>query len=142
MTKKILVADDVSWIREMVREKLESVGYDVETVDNGGKAVEAYRAALDKEDAFALILLDIEMPERTGLEVLQDIRDMEKDSKATYTPIIMLTACEDEWMKSVKGGCDDYILKPYEERDLLCKVEKTLREKELRDDLFKKKGIG
>jgi CheY-like chemotaxis protein len=142
MSKKILVADDERWMREMVRDKLESAGYSVETVDDGDKAVEAYRAAAGSEDAFSLILLDIEMPGRTGLEVLRAIRETELGREGSYVPVIMVTACEEPWMKAFKTGCDDYILKPYEAEDLIIKVEQALRERELMSDMLKSKGKG
>ena len=127
MGKKILVADDEASIAESVRDILESRGYRVNIVSNGKKALEAYRNALAKEP-YDLILLDIVMPQMSGLEVLTAIRDHENKRQAPpekRVPVIMLSGLGDTWPQDAfADGASDYIIKPYETKFLMRKIEK------------------
>jgi len=120
MTAKntILVADDDKNICELLRLYLEKEGFGVVTVYDG-------YAALDNalRDDFSLIILDIMMPRIDGIEVLRKIR-LQKN-----IPVIMLTA-KGETIDKVIGlefGADDYIVKPFEPKELIARVKAILR---------------
>jgi DNA-binding response OmpR family regulator len=118
-TRTILIAEDDAPIREGLVAALESEGYGTEAVANGKAALEAW-----KRDHFALILLDVMMPEKSGYEVCREIRRTD-----TATPIIMLTAKGEEIDKVVglELGADDYIAKPFGVRELLARIAAVLR---------------
>jgi DNA-binding response OmpR family regulator len=118
-TKTILIAEDDAPIREGLVAALESEGYGTEAVANGKAALESW-----KRDHFALILLDVMMPEKSGYEVCREIRKTD-----TATPIIMLTAKGEEIDKVVglELGADDYIAKPFGVRELLARIAAVLR---------------
>ena len=118
-TKSILIAEDDPAIREGLVTALESEGYGTETAAHGRAALDAW-----KRGAFALILLDIMMPEKSGYDVCREIRKTDPD-----TPIIMLTAKGEEIDKVVglELGADDYIAKPFGVRELLARIAAVLR---------------
>jgi DNA-binding response OmpR family regulator len=118
-TKTILIAEDDAHIREGLIAALESEGYGTEAAAHGRAALEAW-----KRGKFALILLDIMMPEKSGYDVCREIRKTDPD-----TPIIMLTAKGEEIDKVVglELGADDYIAKPFGVRELLARIAAVLR---------------
>ena len=118
-TKSILIAEDDTAIREGLVVALESEGYGTETAVHGRAALDAW-----KRGKFALILLDIMMPEKSGYDVCREIRKTDPD-----TPIIMLTAKGEEIDKVVglELGADDYIAKPFGVRELLARIAAVLR---------------
>lgn len=114
----ILVVDDEERIRRLLRMYLEREDYEIDEAENGQEAVDK---AFEKE--YDLILLDLMMPEKDGIEVCREIR--EKKS----TPIIMLTAKGEE-ANRVQGfevGTDDYIVKPFSPREVVLRVKALLR---------------
>jgi len=125
MATKILVIEDDENISELLRLYLEKDGFKVETAADGGKGVSAFEQW--KPD---LVLLDIMLPVMDGWSVCREIRSVSK------TPIIMLTA-KGETFDKVNGlemGADDYIVKPFEVKELLVngkKVEAPPKEMEL-----------
>ncbi len=116
--KKILVVDDKSNVRTLVREYLTEQGFLVATAENGQMAL--YAARQEKPD---LILLDIMMPEMDGFEFIRTFR------KEAETPIILLTARLEESDKVVglELGADDYITKPFGMRELVARIHSVLR---------------
>jgi two-component system, OmpR family, response regulator len=121
---KILVIDDDVNICELMRLYLEKDGYEVITVYNGMKGVEVF-----KESAPNLILLDIMLPGIDGLQVCREIR------KVSSIPIIMLTA-KGETFDKVLGlelGADDYMVKPFEPKEMVARVKAVLRRYEHKD---------
>jgi len=118
MARKVLIVEDESNIAELVNLYLKKEGYETMVAGDGGKALELYR--LFRPD---LVLLDIMLPVMDGWAVCAKIR--ETDS----TPIIMLTA-KGETIDKVAGlemGADDYIVKPFEMKELLARVHAVLR---------------
>jgi two-component system, OmpR family, response regulator ResD len=114
----ILVVDDEERIRRLLKMYLEREGYQIEEAENG---LEALEKAFEKD--YDLILLDVMMPEKDGMEVCRELRE-----KKT-TPIIMLTAKGEE-MNRVQGfevGTDDYIVKPFSPREVVLRVKALLR---------------
>ncbi|MBP3319541.1 MAG: response regulator transcription factor [Ruminiclostridium sp.] len=118
MARKVLIVEDESNIAELVNLYLKKEGYETLVAEDGGKALELYRVF--RPD---LVLLDIMLPVMDGWAVCAKIR--ETDS----TPIIMLTA-KGETIDKVAGlemGADDYIVKPFEMKELLARVHAVLR---------------
>jgi two-component system response regulator ResD len=115
---RILVVDDEERIRRLIRMYLEREDYEIEEAEDGEEALEL---ALNKD--FDLILLDVMMPGKDGIEVCLELRE----TKAT--PIIMLTAKGEE-VNRVQGfevGTDDYIVKPFSPREVVLRVKALLR---------------
>jgi len=118
-TYKILVADDEEDIVEIIRICLESEGYEVITAPDGFEALEKVRY-----ESPHLIILDIMMPKLDGLEVCRSIR------AEVSTPILILTARKTEDVDKVIGlelGADDYMIKPFDPRELAARVKALLR---------------
>lgn len=118
MAKKILVVDDEKPISDIVKFNLEKEGYDVVTAYDGEEAVEKVNS--ENPD---LILLDLMLPKIDGLEVAREVR------KDHDTPIIMVTAKDSEIDKvlGLELGADDYVTKPFSNRELVARVKANLR---------------
>ena len=118
MAKTILVVDDKSNIRNLVREYLEAEGFRVVLAVDGREAL--FSARQEKPD---LILLDIMMPEMSGYEFLKTYR------KERETPVILLTARLEETDKvlGLELGADDYITKPFGMKELVARINAVLR---------------
>ncbi len=118
---KVLVVDDDYNICELLRLYLEKEGYEVQTVHHGIKAIEAF-----KDFAPNIVILDIMLPGADGWQVCREIRKM------STIPIIMLTA-KGETFDKVLGlelGADDYIVKPFEPKELIARIKAVLRRSE------------
>ena len=116
--QKILIVDDDVHIAELVSLYMEKEGFETYEVYNGREAIEAFKK-LDPQ----LVLLDIMLPEIDGYQVCREIRQMSK------VPIIMLTA-KGEVFDTVLGlelGADDYIVKPFDSKELVARVKAVLR---------------
>ncbi|MDO8715238.1 MAG: response regulator transcription factor [Dehalococcoidales bacterium] len=118
MNDKILVVEDDRNLLDTIKYNLHKEGYEVVTAADGAKALETARA--EKPD---LIILDVMLPEVSGLEVCRILR------KETTTPILMLTARVEETDKIVglETGADDYMTKPFSLRELIARVRAMLR---------------
>ncbi|WP_225047970.1 response regulator YycF [Lacticaseibacillus kribbianus] len=118
MAKKILVVDDEKPISDIVKFNLNKEGYDVVTAYDGEEAL----AKVEEEEP-DLILLDLMLPKIDGLEVARQVR------KDRDTPIIMLTAKDSEIDKvlGLELGADDYVTKPFSNRELVARVKANLR---------------
>jgi len=116
---KILVVDDESRMRKLVRDFLVRSGYDVIEAEDGQKALDIFF----EDQSIALILLDVMMPKLDGYAVCKEIRSYSK------VPIIMLTARTDERdeLLGFQLGVDEYIAKPFSPRVLVARVEAVLR---------------
>ncbi len=119
--KKILIADDEPDILEIIQYNLQSEGYEVTTAKNGNEAID-----MAKRFNPDLIILDIMMPGRNGIEVCNLLR-MQPAFKDTL--IIFLTALSDEGteVKGLESGADDYITKPVSPKVLVSKVNALFR---------------
>lgn len=116
---KILVVDDESRMRKLIRDFLVKSGYEVLEAEDGEQAVDTFMLVKD----IALIILDVMMPKMDGWQVCREIR---KNSKV---PIIMLTAksSEADELKGFELGVDEYISKPFSPKILVARVEAVLR---------------
>jgi len=125
--KKILIVDDAFANRQLLLEILNGVAH-CDVAANGKEAIEAVNYAKDKEP-YDLILLDIAMPEVSGLEFLHILRENENKSGVELgdgIPVIMVTAHKEPFIEAFNEGCDDYILKPINADKLLQKIEDKL----------------
>ncbi|WP_462410061.1 response regulator YycF [Neobacillus sp. Marseille-QA0830] len=118
MEKKILVVDDEKPIADILQFNLKKEGYDVYCAYDGNEALR-----LVDEVQPDLILLDIMLPMRDGMEVCREVR------KKYEMPIIMLTAKDSEIDKvlGLELGADDYVTKPFSTRELIARVKANLR---------------
>ncbi len=115
---KVLIVDDDSNICNLLRLYLEKEGFETATAEDGEKALELFES--EKPD---LILLDIMLPKLDGWQICREIR------KTSQCPIIMITA-KDETFDKVLGlelGADDYIVKPFETKEVVARVRAVLR---------------
>jgi two-component system, OmpR family, response regulator len=125
MKQKVLVVDDDVNICELVRLYLEKDGYEVVVAYNGIKAVEVF-----KDTTPNIVILDIMLPGMDGWQVCREIR------KVSGIPIIMLTA-KGETFDKVLGlelGADDYVVKPFDPKELVARVKAVLRRYEHKDN--------
>lgn len=116
---KILVADDESRIRKLVRDFLVKKDYEVVEADDGEKAMDVFY----REKDISLVILDIMMPKMNGYQVCKEIRE------SSEVPIIMLTAKaeESDELAGFGAGADEYISKPFSPKILVARVEAILR---------------
>ena len=121
MKYKVLVVDDEKPIADILQFNLEKEGYEVVCAYDGNQAIE-----LAKKEEPDLILLDIMLPEKDGMEVCREIR------KDYQMPIIMLTAKDSEIDKvlGLELGADDYVTKPFSNRELIARVKANLRRRQ------------
>ncbi len=119
MNESILLVEDEKALRTTLSDRLRSEGYVVETATDG-------REGFDKASShpFDLIILDVMLPRRNGLDVCRDIR-----AAGMATPILILTVRNETVDKVVglKLGADDYVTKPFEASELLARIEVLLR---------------
>ena len=129
MARRILAVEDDRNISDLIRMYLEKEGFEVTAAFDGGTAVEKFRELQPD-----LVLLDIMLPVMDGWAVCQKIREMSK------TPIIMLTAKSEVFDKvtGLEMGADDYIVKPFEMKELIARINAVLRRSEIPDDTKKR----
>jgi two-component system KDP operon response regulator KdpE len=119
--RRILVVDDEERMVRFIRMNLEHDGFQVGEAFNGKQAIQKIRDFTPD-----VILLDVMMPDIDGFEVLETIRDF------SNVPVIMLTAKgeEDDRVRGLEGGADDYITKPFSPRELVSRIKAVLRRTE------------
>jgi two-component system KDP operon response regulator KdpE len=116
---RILVVDDESAIRRALRPALLELGFKVYEASRGEEAIQQLRAA-----PFDVVLIDINMPGIGGLETLRRIRTF-----AARLPILMVTVRdgEEEKVRALELGADDYVTKPFSTRELIARIRATVR---------------
>ena len=119
--KKILIVDDEKPISDIIKFNLAKEGYEPVTAFDGREAITKF-----EEENPDLIILDLMLPELDGLEVAKEVR------KTSHIPIIMLSAKDSEFDKVIglEIGADDYVTKPFSNRELLARVKAHLRRTE------------
>jgi len=119
--RRILVVDDEERMVRFIRMNLEHDGFQVSEAFNGKQAIQKIRDVTPD-----LILLDVMMPDLDGFEVLEMVRDV------SQVPVIMLTAKgeEDDRVRGLELGADDYVTKPFSPRELVSRVKAVLRRTE------------
>jgi adenylate cyclase len=129
MSNKILIVDDEPFNLDLLEQELIDQGYQIERANDGAEA-------LEKVPSFQpdVILLDYMMPKMNGLEVLKRLRE-----NASYKglPVILLTAkaTQDDKVRGLDAGADDYVIKPFDAIELLARVRAMMRIKAMHDTL-------
>lgn len=129
---KVLIVDDDENIVELIRLYLEKEGFSTITANNGLRAVELF-----KSETPSIVVLDVMMPEMDGWQVCREIR------RVSNIPIIMLTA-KGETFDKVLGlelGADDYMVKPFETKELVARVKAVLRRSEAKETSTEKEIV-
>ncbi|MGB3513114.1 MAG: two-component system response regulator RppA [Microcoleaceae cyanobacterium] len=116
---RILLVDDEPELTYPLTRALSREGYSVDVADNGVTASE-----MASQDNYDLLILDWMLPHKSGLEICQQLR-----SRHDYTPVLFLTAKDtvDDRVAGLDAGADDYLVKPFELRELLARVRALLR---------------
>ena len=129
MARNILVVEDDRNISDLIRMYMEKEGLEVRSAYDGGKANEEF-----EKQAPDLVLLDIMLPVMDGWAVCGKIRETSK------VPIIMLTAKSEvnDRITGLEMGADDYIIKPFEMKELMARINAVLRRSEIPDDTKKR----
>lgn len=121
MSEKILIVDDDPDIRDVLRLTLEEQGFVITEAQDGDEA-------LDKvvQESPNLVIVDYKMPKKNGIEVCKHIK---KDILLRYMPVIMLTGLSelDYKLTGIDAGADDYIVKPFEPKELIARVKMILK---------------
>jgi len=121
--QKILIVDDNETIRKMLFDILEQEGYECKTATNGWEAIYEVR-----NDSFALVLLDLRMPLKNGIEALPEILEHDRN-----IAVIIVTGITDVKiaLKALRLGAYDYIIKPFDIDEVIVNVEKALEKRRL-----------
>lgn len=116
---KILLAEDEAQLARVIKMAMTASGYQVDAVDNGQKVVD-----LSAQNAYDVMILDIMMPVKSGIEALKEIR-----ARGDQTYVIMLTAMaeEDDKVNGLDAGADDYLTKPFSLKELLARLRSLER---------------
>ena len=132
MDTRVLVVDDEKLIRWSIKQALEQAGYLVDQAGTAGEALTAFES-----EAPDLVLLDYQLPDRTGVEVMADLRKI-----APRVPVIMITAhaSVSGAVEAVKEGVYDYISKPFDIQELLQTVSCALEASRLREVVAWQRG--
>jgi two-component system KDP operon response regulator KdpE len=115
----VLVVDDEAALRKVIRSSLATGGFAVEEAGTGGDAIRAVQRR-----PFDIVLLDVNMPGMSGIEACQQIRSL-----APQTGIVMVTVrdAEEDKVRALEAGADDYVTKPFQFRELVARVKAVLR---------------
>jgi len=126
MKENILLVEDEEGLRMTLGDRLRSEGYVVDLACDGREGFEKANTL-----AFDLIILDIMLPQRSGLDVCRDLRNL-----GVTTPILMLTArnLTIDKVLGIKLGADDYVTKPFDSLELMARVEALLRRAPVRNN--------
>ena len=133
--KHILVVEDQEDTAFFIKALLESEGFSAQTVHRGQHALKALGLEGGVPEAtYDLILLDVKLPDMSGLEISQRIKT---DERLRYTPVIVLSALggKSDVLSGLDMGADDYLIKPFDNETLLAKVRVMLRVKDLYSEL-------
>jgi class 3 adenylate cyclase len=129
MANKVLIVDDEPFNLDLLEQELTDQDYIIERAKDGVEALEKVPAFLPD-----VILLDYMMPKMNGLEVVKRLRE---DEKHKHIPVILLTAkaTQEDKIRGLNAGADDYVTKPFDSFELLARVRAMLRIKSLHDQL-------
>src|SRR5579872_360601 len=131
---RILVVDDEADIRESLETLLQMEGYSVELAQNATEGLKRMESG-----TYDIVLLDLMMPDRSGMEVLKDLRERD-----TETPIFMITAygSVEVAVNALKGGANDYFSKPWDNEKLLIEIDRMIASSRLaRENIQLKRAL-
>jgi len=129
MPNKILIVDDEPFNLDLLEQELTDQGYVIERANDGAEALQKVPSFLPD-----LILLDYMMPKMNGIEV---VKQLKQDERYKGIPVILLTAkaSQEDKVRGLDAGADDYVVKPFESFELLARVRSMMRIKEMHDSL-------
>jgi len=129
MPNKILIVDDEPFNLDLLEQELTDQGYVIERANDGAEALQRVPSFLPD-----LILLDYMMPKMNGIEV---VKQLKQDERYKGIPVILLTAkaSQEDKVKGLDAGADDYIVKPFDSFELLARVRSMMRIKQMQDSL-------
>jgi two-component system chemotaxis response regulator CheY len=119
---KVLVVDDFATMRKIVRNILKQIGFeDISEAEDGNAALRVL-----KNEKIGLVVTDWNMPNMSGLELLQEIR---RDSQISNLPVLMVTAegLKENVMEAIKAGVNNYVVKPFTAEVLQEKIESIFK---------------
>ena len=121
MRSKILIVDDEPFNVDYLEQELEYLGYETISAANGQEALQKVET-----DAPDLILLDVMMPVMDGLTVCRLLKENEE---TRFIPIVIMTALDriEDRVEGIRAGADDFLTKPVDDRELLARIETTLK---------------
>jgi len=125
---RILIIEDSQPNRDLLKEILKETA-ECDFAESGIAAAEMYNRSIEQKQAYDVILLDIILPEASGIDLLKKIRKSERDAGILLgegVPIVMVTGQEQRFLEAYDKGCNDYILKPIQPEVLLQKIRKYL----------------
>ena len=127
MAGKILIVDDEKAIRWSLGEAVRNMGFDVEEAEDGSKGIQAFG-----DDPADLVILDLKLPDMTGIEVLKAIKDADP-----AVPVVMMTAYGEveTAVEAIKGGAYDFLLKPFQLQKMKLSITNALEAQRLRTEL-------
>ena len=127
MAGKILIIDDEKAIRWSLGEAVRNMGFDVEEAENGTKGVKAFI-----DDPADLVILDLKLPDMTGLDVLKTIKEADPT-----TPVVMMTAYGEveTAVEAIRGGAYDFLLKPFQLEKMKVSIHNAIETQRLRTEL-------
>ncbi|GAB4322566.1 MAG: hypothetical protein Kow0074_14230 [Candidatus Zixiibacteriota bacterium] len=130
--RRVLVVDDEAFIRDLLVDFFDKLGFEVVTAADGNAGVEAFR-----QGHYSAVLVDLKMPGKSGIETLSDIRALD-----TKTPVIIMTGYPtiDTSIEALRLGAYDYIIKPFKLQDLRDIVDRAIREQELHAEIDTLRG--
>lgn len=124
MSKSAVIADDDETIRSILEHKLSGAGFEIISCQDGAEAREALN---DPAATPTVVILDVMMPRVKGTELLQEIRrgELAVDSSV---PVVLLTSrgLEDDVLKGLESGADEYLTKPFSPNELLVRIERLI----------------
>ncbi len=122
----VLIVEDDATIRRGIKKWLELEELDVLEAEDGEKAIKLFD---EKQEQIDIIVLDVMLPKKNGYEVLTHVREKQN----IWDPIIMLTAKdeEDDKIYGLDAGADDYMTKPFSNRELVARIKSSLRMKDV-----------
>jgi len=120
MAKNVLIVDDSSFMRQILKNIITKIGYEIYEASEGKQAIEEYKK--QKPD---LVLLDIILPGITGKEILAEIKKINSKQK-----VIMVTAVGQQQIidECKKLGAEEYIIKPFDDKEVVARVKKVMKE--------------
>jgi len=129
MSNKILIVDDEPFNLDLLEQELTDQGYVIERANDGAEALQKVPSFLPD-----VILLDYMMPKMNGLEV---VKQLKQDERHKGIPVILLTAkaSQEDKVRGLDAGADDYVVKPFESFELLARVRSMMRIKQMHDAL-------
>lgn len=125
---RILIVEDNSENRELLAEILRDMAT-CDFAETGTEAIRTYNRSVEQNTPFDLILLDLELPEMSGLSILERIRESERQAGirlAEGVPVVVVTGYQRRFLEAFNKGCDDYLLKPIDAGSLIAKVTQIL----------------